>query len=120
MAPAVGRRRGRALSLRRRLPVKRIAATFDHGVLRPSEPLDLPEGAEVSLLLECPTPSRGPAGGTPRAPDAPPPTATTAEAGARLRALFPDSFGGFDACAAREIERAIADEFDRIDPDDWR
>jgi len=78
--------------------MKSIPAIFENGVFRPEQPVHLPAGSHVEVLL-------------PEEPHA------TREA---LRKRFPDSYGVLSARDAEEIQRAIDEEFRKVDPDDWR
>lgn len=78
--------------------MKTIHATYENGVLRPAESLDIPSGTRVELLLR-------------EADDDPV---------AVLRARYPDSFGGRSREEGEAMMKAIDGEFERIDPDAWK
>lgn len=78
--------------------MKTIRATYEDGVFRPAEHLDLASGTQVELFLK--EPADDPA--------------------ALLRARYPDSFGGRSRDEGEAMMKIIDDEFERIDPDAWK
>ncbi len=78
--------------------MKTIQATFENGVFRPKEPVNLPQGQEVEISV----------------PDEEETVTSQAREGR------PQSFGCMPKKDAEEMERAIEEEFERIEPDEWK
>jgi predicted DNA-binding antitoxin AbrB/MazE fold protein len=75
-----------------------IPAVFEHGVFKPNAPVDLPSGAKVDLIVAGPQDD---------------PVAI-------MKARFPNSFGGLSDEDAEAMRKAIEEECERIDPNDWK
>lgn len=78
--------------------MKTIYATYENGMLKPSELLELPSGARVELLL-C-EPQDDPV--------------------AILRMRYPDSFGGMSPEVGEELKQIIEEEFGHVNLDEWK
>lgn len=78
--------------------MKTIPAIFENGVFRPKAPVSIPPGAHVELLVAEP-------GDDPVSV---------------LKKRFPNSFGGLAAADAQEMMKAIEEECERVEPDEWR
>lgn len=75
-----------------------ISAVYANGVFRPDQPVDLPAGAQVQVTLPDSTESRAD----------------------RLRKRFPNSIGTLSPDEADRIQVAIEEQFERVNPDDWK
>ena len=75
-----------------------IPAVFENGVFKPNEPVDLPSGSKVHLIV--PEPQDDPV--------------------AIMKARYPNSFGGLSDEDAEEMRKVIEEQCERVDPDDWK
>ena len=69
-------------------------ATYENGMLRPSVPLNLPEGAQVRVVIDHPTAAAAANGGTPS--PLPSPTHNDDEIAAKQRAALQELFDKVD------------------------
>lgn len=75
-----------------------IEAIFEKGVFRPVSPLELTEGLHVEVLVPSPAVDSAPRYGATRRKSA---------------GILPDQ-------DAQEMLRIIAEEFEQVNPDEWR